>query len=119
MKRARNRFLSWRSAGAWTVSATAVLCLGVVAVASASDQAVVIEGCNLFDPETGTMLPDRTILIRGSQIVRVSGGHDVGDLPPEARRIDGRGKFALPGLIDAHVHVVHVLLAAPGTRDAG
>ena len=62
------------------------------------------------------MLPDRTIVVRGERIVAVAG--------PGSRRsaggcvrIDGRGKFALPGLIDAHVHVVHVLDFAHVTGD--
>ena len=38
-------------------------------------------------------------------------------MPPDATRIDGRGKFALPGLIDAHVHLVHVLDFAHVTGD--
>ncbi|MBS0267319.1 MAG: amidohydrolase family protein, partial [Planctomycetes bacterium] len=42
----------------------------------------------------------------------------IGDLPADATRIDGRGKFAIPGLIDAHVHVVHVLDFAHLTGDA-
>ncbi len=44
-----------------------------------------------------------TILIRGDRIVAV--GPDAGTpVPPEARVIDGRGKWVIPGLIDGHVH---------------
>ncbi len=63
------------------------------------------------------MLPERTILIRGSRIDRVFGANEVSEIPTDAMRIDGRGKFALPGLIDAHVHVVHVLDFAHVTGD--
>lgn len=83
----------------------------------ATERTVVIERCSLFDPESGKMLPEQTIVIRGTQIVRVAGADDVGELPVDATRIDGRGKFALPGLIDAHVHVVHVLDYAHVTGD--
>ena len=76
-----------------------------------------IERCNLFDPESGKMLPEQTIVIRGTQIVRVVGADEIGDVPADATRIDGRGRFALPGLIDAHVHVVHVLDYAHVTGD--
>ena len=55
------------------------------------------------------MLPERTVVIRGDKIASVSGAGEAMDVPTDATRIDGRGKFALPGLIDAHVHVVHVL----------
>ena len=100
-----------------SVFVTVVLCLAVVSAVSATESSVVIERCSLFDPESGKMLPERTIVIRGTQIVRVSGADDVGDVPADTTRIDGRGKFALPGLIDAHVHVVHVLDFAHVTGD--
>ena len=38
-------------------------------------------------------------------------------MPADAVHIDGGGKFALPGLIDAHVHLVHVLDFAHVTGD--
>jgi hypothetical protein len=39
----------------------------------------------------------------------VTGADERLEIPDHAIRIDGRGRFALPGLIDAHVHLVHVL----------
>ena len=63
------------------------------------------------------MLPEQTIVVRGERIVAVTPADQVIDLPADATRIDGRGKFALPGLIDAHVHVVHVLDFAHVTGD--
>ena len=95
----------------------AVLYLAAVPNLFAVESSVVIERCSVFDPQSGKMLPEQTIVIRGTQIVRVAGADDVGDLPADAIRIDGRGKFALPGLIDAHVHVVHVLDFAHVTGD--
>ena len=95
----------------------AVLYLAAVPDLFADESSVVIERCSVFDPQSGKMLPEQTIVIRGTQIVRVAGADDVGDLPADAIRIDGRGKFALPGLIDAHVHVVHVLDFAHVTGD--
>jgi hypothetical protein len=71
----------------------------------------------MFDPESGKMLPDQTIVIRGTQIASITETKDVPEIPADATRIDGRGKFAIPGLIDAHVHVVHVLDYAHITGD--
>jgi hypothetical protein len=71
----------------------------------------------VFDSLSGEMLPERTIVIRGQQIAIVAGPGEAADVPQDALRIDGRGKFALPGLIDAHVHVVHVLDFAHVTGD--
>lgn len=63
------------------------------------------------------MLPERTIVIRGEEISSVLGTDEVADVPADAMRVDGRGKFAVPGLIDAHVHLVHVLDFAHVTGD--
>ncbi|WP_010585566.1 amidohydrolase family protein [Schlesneria paludicola] len=76
-----------------------------------------IEQCSVLDVESGEMVPNQTIVIRGSQIERVVGAQEIGPMPGDVRRIDGRGKYAIPGLIDAHVHVVHVLDFAHVTGD--
>ena len=78
---------------------------------------VVIEACSLFDPVTSKLLPGRTIVMRGDKIVSVTAADVPLDIPAGATRIDGRGKFALPGLIDAHTHSVHVLDYARMTGD--
>src|SRR5262245_43876943 len=94
-----------------------VLSLIVATPAPAAESSVVIEHCSVFDPDSEKMLPDRTIVIRGAQIVRVAAGNEVVDVPADATHVDGQGKFAIPGLIDAHVHVVHVLDFAHVTGD--
>jgi hypothetical protein len=100
----------------FTICVTSVFLAAAPDVAAA-EPAVVIERCTLFDPQRGEMLPDRAIVIRGEKITAVLGADDVADAPAGARRIDGRGKFAIPGLIDAHVHLVHVLDFANVTGD--
>jgi len=84
---------------------------------ASEDSLVAIERCSLFDPETGQMLLERTIVVRNDRIVSVTGADEVGNIPEDTIRIDGRGKFAMPGLIDAHVHLVHVLDFAHVTGD--
>jgi hypothetical protein len=84
---------------------------------TSAEATIVIEHCSVFDPESGKMTPDQTIVIRDAKIERVAAANTIGELPADAKRIDGNGKFALPGLIDAHVHVVHVLDFAHVTGD--
>lgn len=84
---------------------------------SAAETVLAILDCTVFDPETEKLLPKRTIVIRGQRIVSVNGPDQPSEIPPDAVRIDGRGKFALPGLIDAHVHLVHVSNFARVTGD--
>ncbi|MDR3618478.1 MAG: amidohydrolase family protein [Paludisphaera borealis] len=99
-----------------TVAAAVFLVLSPGDVQS-QPSGVVIEGCSVFDPESGTMLEGRTIVVRGERIVAVASAGEKLEVPPDATRIDGRGRFALPGLIDAHVHLVHVLDFAHVTGD--
>lgn len=55
--------------------------------------------------------------MRGDRIVAVASPEEKIDVPPDAARVDGRGRFAVAGLIDAHVHLVHVLNYAHVTGD--
>ncbi len=52
----------------------------------------------------GTVLTDRTVLIHNGRIASIerSGEERVA---PGTKRIDGRTKFLMPGLVDAHVHL--------------
>lgn len=50
-------------------------------------------------------LSNYTVLIRGERIVAM-GPSDSLIVPNDAVRIDGRGRFVLPGLVDAHIHLL-------------
>lgn len=72
-------------------------------LAPAPAEAVAIRGGDVFDSETGQILPSHTVLIRGDRIVAV--GPDARVAVPEgARVLDARGKTVLPGLWDMHSH---------------
>lgn len=60
----------------------------------------VIENGTIFDTDTLAFTGEACLVIEDGRIVQVGGA-----APGEAdRRIDARGQFVLPGLIDAHVH---------------
>ncbi len=62
-----------------------------------------IRNARLFDSERARFLPGTTVVIEGERIVEVtSESRDA----PGAKVIDAGGRAMLPGLIDAHVHVV-------------
>jgi imidazolonepropionase-like amidohydrolase len=64
---------------------------------------VVIKGVAIVDVEAGRLLPDRDIVVRGTRIERVTPSG--GPLPRGKTVIDGRGKVAIPGLVDAPVRL--------------
>ncbi|HOW73019.1 MAG TPA: hypothetical protein PKY77_20680 [Phycisphaerae bacterium] len=78
---------------------------------------LMIEGCTVFDPEAAQMLGERTIVVQGERITAVMSPEKKAQIPADATRLDGRGRFAVPGLIDAHVHLQHVLTQAHVSGD--
>lgn len=77
-------------------------CLLLAASALAANNDVVIENVTVISPERRAPLPHASVLIRDGRIAAV-GTHI--DVDPHATRIDGHGRFLIPGLIDSHVHV--------------
>lgn len=60
------------------------------------------------------MLPRQSVLVRGERIEAVGRGLKA---PRESQVLDGRGRYLIPGLIDAHTHVVTVLYWAQMTGE--
>lgn len=71
--------------------------------AQTRDSLVAITHVNVVDVEHGLVRADQDVLVHGTRITAVAA--DVA-IPPGARRIDGRGRFLMPGLWDMHVHTV-------------
>jgi imidazolonepropionase-like amidohydrolase len=109
-----------------------LLCLGASPLSGSSGQlleTLIIKHCSVFDSVSGKMLPDRTVVVFGGRILSVLGPNEHSAIDAiegayitnagarSTKRIDGRGKFLIPGLIDAHVHLVHVLDYAHVTGD--
>lgn len=63
---------------------------------------LLIDNVRPFDSRRGVVGPPSRIVIEGARIAEVTAEPRQVD---GARRIDGGGRVALPGLIDAHVHV--------------
>jgi imidazolonepropionase-like amidohydrolase len=56
-------------------------------------------------PMTGdTSIPGATVLVRDGRIAEVGASRNV-RVPSNARRVDGRGKYLIPGLADMHTHL--------------
>ena len=63
----------------------------------------VIRNANVFDSAAGRLLPNSQIVVEGERIAAVTSEPIQVD---DASAIDAGGRVVLPGLIDAHVHVV-------------
>ena len=91
---------------------------------AASADSLWISNITLVDPATGQIVPSANVAIRGQTIRAVL---PIDSAPDEnVRRIDGTGKFLIPGLWDMHVHIADtgylgqfVANGVLGVRDMG
>jgi imidazolonepropionase-like amidohydrolase len=65
--------------------------------------ALLVSGGTLVDGTTREPIADATLVVRDGRVAEVTAGSVV-STPPGADRIDARGKWIIPGLIDMHVH---------------
>jgi len=98
----------------------AVLLLAAT-MTGAAEAPLAIVGVTVVHPERDaahTVAADQTVLIVDARIAAVGSAGDV-TVPPEAHVIDGRGRWLIPGLVDAHVHfdLSGTLYARPDIAD--
>ncbi len=63
-----------------------------------------ITGATVVPMTKDTVIRDATVLVRDGRIAAVGATRNV-QVPSGARRIDGRGKYVIPGLADMHAHL--------------
>lgn len=68
----------------------------------AGQEVIAFTGASVLDPDAAGILSDATVVVRDGRIVSVEAG---GATPPGARVIALDGRYLVPGLIDAHVHI--------------
>jgi imidazolonepropionase-like amidohydrolase len=64
----------------------------------------VFEDVNVVPMDRERVLEAQTVVIRGGRIAEVGARGSV-PIPETARRIDGRGKYLMPGIAEMHAHV--------------
>ena len=67
------------------------------------ESALAITNVTVIPMDRERVLHGQTVLIRGGRIVEVGPARTVA-IPSSAMKIDGTGRYLIPGLIDAHVH---------------
>lgn len=83
------------------IGLTLSLCLAL-SLSFARAQSLLIENVTIVDPAAKNPLLQTSIYIENGVIKKISGKHKV---PKKVVKVDGTGKFALPGLWDMHAHL--------------
>lgn len=90
-------------------------------------KAIVLTHVTIVNVSSGQLSRDQNIVIEGERITKIGDAHKV-IIPAGAQVIDASGKYVIPGLWDAHVHLsylgacalpVFVANGVTSVRDAG
>jgi len=77
-----------------------------------SPDGVALVGTTLIDGSGGAALPDAAVVVRGGRVESIGLRADF-HLPRKTREVDVSGRWIIPGLIDAHVHLTPAASWAP------
>jgi imidazolonepropionase-like amidohydrolase len=81
------------------------VCVLLLSVGCSTANEIAITGISVISMTAPvSVVPDQTVVIRGETIV-TAGARDKVRVSRGATRIDGTGKYLMPGLVDAHVHL--------------
>lgn len=74
------------------------------AAAASASPVFAITDVTVVDVEQGRTIGPRTVLIQDGRVMAIEGPAE-SHAPDDAQRVDGRGRFLIPGLVDMHVHL--------------
>ena len=90
------------------VTAVAITCLNVLMPVFAEgddvEEPLIIKNVNLIPMSSGDVIARQTIIIRDGIIKKIIQASDDENFP-NAKIVDGTGKYLMPGLVDAHSHI--------------
>jgi imidazolonepropionase-like amidohydrolase len=81
-----------------------LLSMSLLATQPQDSGTVVFEHVAVVLADSGRVRFDQTVVVHRGRIARVGPASSV-SMPPAASRIDGRGRYLLPGLVDLHAHL--------------
>ena len=67
-------------------------------------KSLVIKDVSVIDVVTGSVLSNQTLIIQDDRIAAMGVSSET-IVPRNSKIVDGKGKFLIPGLWDAHVHL--------------
>jgi imidazolonepropionase-like amidohydrolase len=86
------------------VLASTLLAVGQPALAAQKQGDVIIRHVTLIDVEAAKALADQAVVLHGDDIVAVGSDADIAQGWRAKQKVDGKGRFLIPGLWDMHVH---------------
>src|SRR5215469_15633510 len=88
------------------LTALVIACLWAISYAQVSRAELRIDEVTVIDVGGGPRQMHRCVIVQGDRIVDVAAAENCQRQHEGVLRIDGKGKFLIPGLWDMHVHVV-------------
>lgn len=85
------------------ISTLLITILGLCLFAQAQTTAFV--GVNVIPMDRERVLTNQTVLVRNGAIAEIGDAKKV-KVPKDAVRVDGTGKYLIPGLVDTHTHLL-------------
>lgn len=79
-----------------------VLSVGIISVAA---QTTAFVGVNVIPMDRERVLANQTVVVKDGKIVQVGDAAKV-KVPQDAVRVDGQGRYLIPGLVDMHTHLM-------------
>ena len=71
-----------------------------------NDEIVAFRNVNIIPMNKEVVLKNRTVLVSGEKIISIGKSSKI-KIPENAKIIEGKGKYLMPGLGDMHVHIWH------------
>ena len=83
----------------------ASICILTALAASVSAQTVAFTNVSVIPMDRERVLANQTVVIKNGLIAEIGDAKKV-KLPKDAKRVDGTGKYLIPGLVDMHTHLL-------------
>lgn len=84
----------------------ALLALSLAAGGAAQEPAVAFVDVALVPLDSAHVVGHQTVVVQAGRVAQIGSAAEV-PVPADAQRVDGRGRFLMPGLADMHVHLAH------------
>ena len=97
---------------------TLLTLLALPVAAAAQQKPIAFQHAHVIPMDRERILDDQTVIIKDGQIAAL-GPYSSTKVPPHIQKIDATGRYLIPGLTDAHVHLYStcLLYTSPSPRD--